>query len=36
MQLTELSDEALLSQLAAICLEGHALTARLVVFLIEI
>lgn len=36
MQLTELSDEALLSQVAAICLEGHALTARLVVFLIEI
>jgi len=36
MQLTELSDEALLSQLAAISLDGHALTARLVVFLIEI
>ena len=36
MQLLELSDEALLSQLTAICLEGHRLTARLVVHLIEV
>ncbi len=36
MQLTELSDDALVSQLAALCLEGHRLTARLVVYLIEV
>jgi hypothetical protein len=36
MHLTELSDEALVSQLAAICLEGHRLTARLVVALVEV
>ena len=36
MQLTELSDEALVSQVAALCLEGHRLTARLVVHLIEV
>ncbi|MDB5212750.1 MAG: hypothetical protein JWO86_677 [Myxococcaceae bacterium] len=36
MQLTQLSDEALVSQLAAVCLEGHRLTARLVVYLIEV
>ncbi len=36
MELTQLSDEALLSQLAAICLEGRRLTARLVGCLIEV
>jgi hypothetical protein len=36
MQLTELSDEALVSQLAAICLDAHRLTARLVAYLIEV
>jgi hypothetical protein len=36
MQLTELSDEALVSSLAAVCLQSHWLTARMLVHLVEI
>jgi RuvA, C-terminal domain len=36
MHLTDLSDEELVSRLSALCLEGHALTARMIVHLIEV
>ena len=36
MQLSELSDHELVSRLSALCLEGHALTARMIVHLMEV
>src|SRR6478672_1447051 len=36
MQLTDVTDDELVSRLSALCLEGHALTARMVVHLIEV
>src|SRR6476661_10177458 len=36
MHLTELTDDELVSRLSARCLEGHALTARMIVHLIEV
>jgi hypothetical protein len=36
MHLTDLSDHELVSRLSALCLEGHALTARMIVHLIEV
>ena len=36
MQHTSLSDEALVSQIASLCLEGRRLVARLIVHLIEV
>ena len=36
MQHTSLSDEALVSQIASLCLEGRRLVARLIVYLIEV
>ena len=34
--LTDLTDDALVSRLSTLCLEGHALTARLILHLIEV
>ena len=34
--LTELTDDALVSRISTLCAEGHALTARLIVLLIEV
>src|SRR6476661_1319199 len=36
MHLTELTDDELVSRLSALCLEGHALTARMIDHLIEV
>src|SRR3954470_16670233 len=36
MHLTDLTDSELVSRLSALCLEGHALTARMIVHLIEV
>src|SRR3954453_19414077 len=36
MHLTDLTDHELVSRLSALCVEGHALTARLIVHLIEV
>ena len=36
MQLEELTDQELVSRLSALCLEGHALTARMIVHLMEV
>lgn len=36
MHLTELTDNELVSRLSALCLEGHALTARMILHLIEV
>src|SRR6476661_6069947 len=36
MHLTELTDDELVSRLSALCAEGHVLTARLIVHLIEV
>src|SRR4051812_29861548 len=36
MHLTDLTDHELVSRLSALCLEGHALTARMIAHLIEV
>src|SRR3954454_12033006 len=36
MHLADLTDHELVSRLSALCLEGHALTARMIVHLIEV
>ena len=36
MHLTDLTDSELVSRLSALCLEGHALTARMIVHLMEV
>jgi hypothetical protein len=36
MSITDLSDDELVSRISAICLEGHRLTARLLVHLVEV
>lgn len=36
MQPSELTDHELVSRLSALCLEGHALTARMIVHLMEV
>src|SRR4051794_14445331 len=36
MHLADLTDHELVSRLSALCLEGHALTARLIVHLVEV
>src|SRR4051812_36874230 len=36
MYLTDLTDHELVSRLSALCLEGHALTARMILHLVEV